>query len=255
VRARRALLLASALSLACARVPAQHAPSVSPTAAMLMRALAERSARLQGLKAYGRATVDSPRGSGTSGFQVAAQRPGSLRLEVDGFFNNAVAILASDGKQMELARLDKGTFARGPASPENIGILFPMVWPPEAAVGLLLADPPRLTPETTTVRMDEAHKAYALELSAPPQKQTFFFEAETLTLVGVTQAGFGPYEVWFDDREPLGDIEFPHRIDFHAPAAATAIQLRYRELELNPQLEPATFTLAPPAGAQIQELP
>jgi outer membrane lipoprotein-sorting protein len=255
VRAGRDLAFASVLALACARVPPQHAPERSPTADLLLRSLAERSARIQGLKAYGRATVDSPRGSGTSGFQVAAQRPGSLRLEVDGFFNNAVAILATDGKQMELANLEKGTFSRGPASPENIGSLFPMVWPPEAAVGLLMADPPRLTPETTAVRMDEAHKAYALELSVPPQKQTFYFEAETLTLVGVTQAGFGPYEVWFDDREPLGDVEFPHRIDFHAPAAQTAIQLRYREVELNPTLEPATFSIDPPNGAQIQELP
>jgi outer membrane lipoprotein-sorting protein len=222
---------------------------------MLMRALAERSARIQGLKGYGRATVDSPRGSGTSGFQVAVQRPASLRLEVDGFFNNAVAILASDGQQMELAQFDKGVFARGPASPENVGRLFPMVWPPEAAVGLLMADPPRLTPETTSVRIDEPHQAYALEMSAPPQTQTFYFEAETLTLVGVTQGGFSPYEVWFQDREPHGDLEFPLHIDFHAPAAQTSIQLRYREVELNPQLEASLFVMAPPAGARIEELP
>jgi outer membrane lipoprotein-sorting protein len=255
VRARLAPLAAGALLSACVRVPVEHPPSAAPAAAMLLRALSERSARLQGLKAYGRATVDNPGRGGTAGFQLAAQRPGSLRLEVDGFFNNAVAILASDGRQMELARLDKGTFARGPASPENLGRLFPVSWPPEAVVGLVLADPPRLSPETTSVRMDEAHQAYALELSAPPQKQTFYFEAETLTLVGCTQSGFGPYEVWFQDREPIGGVDFPHRIDFHAPAAAISVQLRYREVELNPQLDPDVFVLAPPGGAQIEELP
>ncbi|HUB07515.1 MAG TPA: hypothetical protein VMB50_10965 [Myxococcales bacterium] len=247
---RRAALLAL---LACSACPRQLPLRFGPEGeirdpAVLLRALADRSRRLQTLTAGGRITVHGAHG-GTTGVEIAAQKPAFLRVEVDGFFGNPQALLATDGRRVEIFRVDEGVFAVGAATPDNLARLLPAALPPDVAVGLLLADPPRL-PTVGGLRVDPGRRAYALTLEGAGEVQTLFLDTETLALVGAEQAG--SYAAAFADLAPTAGVAFPRQISLEVGSAA--LEIRYRDVHLGEPIDPAMFELAPPKGARLVPL-
>ncbi|MHB8418051.1 MAG: hypothetical protein ACYDCL_08235 [Myxococcales bacterium] len=242
---RRARLLALLALASCPRqVPLRFGPAGEVRdPVVLLHALRERSARLSSLTAGGRLTVAGSQG-GTTGIEIAAQKPASLRVEVDGFFGNPIALLATDGRQVEILRVDQGLFAQGAATAENLARLLPAALSPEEAVGLLLADPPRL-PTLGPLRVEPARRAYALALLGGGEVQTLYLDTETLALVGASLAG--SYEARFEDLAPLAGVPFPRRI--HLTAAGKEVEVRYKDAQLGVPLEPSMFELVPPPGA------
>ncbi len=247
---RRPLVLALLLCSACPRqLPLRFGPEGEiRDPRLLLRALDARSARLSTLSAGGRITVAGPHG-GTTGVEIAAQKPASLRIEIDGFFGNPVALLATDGRRLEIFRVDQGVFAEGAASAENLARLLPAALPPAEAVGLLLADPPRL-PNVGGLRVDPARRAYALTLEGGGRVQILYLDTETLALVGASLAG--EYDARFDDLAPLAGVSFPRSLSLAVQEAH--VEIRYRDLQLGQPLDPALFVLQPPPGARLVPL-
>ncbi len=220
-------------------------------ASVLLHVLEHRSGQVRSLTAGGRITVHSPRGGGTTGADIAVQAPGLLRLEVDSFFGNPVGLLATDGARVQIFDVDHGVFSEGAATAENLARLLPIALAPEQAVRLLLADPPRL-PEVRSLQVDPTRHAYALSLQGPGTRaQTLYLDTESLVLVGEVSAG---HEVWYKSLTKIGGVDFPQEIDLSVPDAKTSIELHYRDIQLNPALEPSLFVLKAPPGARLVPL-
>ncbi len=246
---RRLALFAALWLSACPRqLPLRFGPDGEVRdPQVLLRALEHRSELLHAFTAGGRITVHSPRGGGSTGVEIAAQKPGSLRLEIDGFFGNPVRLLASRDDRVQILDVDRGELSEGRASAENLARLLPVALSPEAAVSLLLADPPRL-PVASGIRVDPKRRAYELTLQGTgTATQRLYLDTESLALVGEASGG---HEVRYANLITIAGLQFPQQIDLALPAAQITVELHYKDLQLNPALEPSMFVIQPPPGVR-----
>jgi hypothetical protein len=113
---------------------------------------------------------------------------------------------------------------------------------PEAAVRLLLAAP--LAPDTPAESVEQDALG-ALRLRWPDQTLEFDGEGRLAALAfhpGERGEQAVLYARWSDWRDLEADT-FPHRLELELPEAQTRWQLEYRQVELDPELDPALFRL------------
>ena len=69
---------------------------------------------------------------------LVAERPASLRVEIQGLLNQTVAVLVTDGERFELFRADDRSYRSGPVEPD---LLWRHAWlalTPQQAIDVLL---------------------------------------------------------------------------------------------------------------------
>ncbi len=257
----RTLALAALLALAgCPRPPLRFGPEgeiADPQ--LLLRMLAGRAARVSSLKAEAKVSVKTPRQSGSAGEFVAVQRPASLHLETLNFFGKPVAVLASDGERFSLYSEQDASFTTGPASPANVSRLLPFTLDPREAVELLLGQAPILAGAEARLEIDAGEGAYRLTLTRGAVEQRLWVATEDLRPLRSQIRGASAYDLALSDYQEFGGLVFPTRLDLRTVDASgrpsgIEVTLRYKDLELNPALEPELFTLEAPPGTRRVEV-
>jgi hypothetical protein len=208
-----------------------------------LASLRELAETRHALRATARASSEGPDGAGAFDQLLLVERPASLRVEViGGVLQQRVLVLATDGARYELYR------AEGPVTEEgavHAGVLEEVVGlplTPEAAVRLLLATP--LAPDTPAESVQQ-DAAGALRLSWPDQTLEFDSEGRLAALAfhpGEHGARAVLYAHWSDWRA-LDSAAFPYRLELELPEVKTRWKLEYREVEVDPALDPALFRL------------
>jgi hypothetical protein len=221
--------------------PADWTPlaAADPRAALRLASLRELAAARHALRATARVASEGPEGGGFSNQLLLVERPASLRVEVIGLLQQRVLVLATDGARYELYR------AEGPVTEEgevHAGVLeevagLPLT--PEAAVRLLLAAPEA---PGAPARAAEQDGAGALRLIWPDQTLEFDGAGRLAALSFHPDERTVLYARWSDWR-PLAAGEFPHRLELELPEAEARWKLEYRQVELDPALDPALFRL------------
>jgi hypothetical protein len=217
--------------------------AADPRPALRVAGLRELAETRHALRATARVGSEGPEGAVSTDQLLLVERPASLRVEViGGVLQQRVLVLATDGTRYELYR------AEGPVTEEgavHAGVLeevagLPLT--PEAAVRLLLAAP--LAPDTPAESVQQDALG-ALRLRWPDQ--TLEFDgAGRLAALAFHPGEHGEravlYARWSDWRA-LDTGAFPHRLELELPEAKTRWQLEYRQVELDPELDPALFRL------------
>jgi hypothetical protein len=240
-------------ALACPRPPLDLGPRGRVTDPNeLLAALAARRAAVQDVGGDARARIDTPRGGGGLDLFIVAQTPDRVRIEALSFFGQPVAVLTTDGVLFQLADLQHGTFTEGPASATSVSRLLPLELPPGELVSLLLGLPPLLEDAAPVdLALDERERAYVLTLSDRAARQRLGFEPATLrpTFVELpARDGLSGYRAEFDRHEPPADL--PTRVVLRSEDGRVKVELSWRQREVNPELDPATFTQQPPEGSR-----
>ena len=253
---RLAIVAALALSATGCRTPGalRALPHGDPRPQLLLDAF-ERSAEAR-RSLRGRARIEVEGGSGVSlaGRQIlVAERPARLRIEVLGLFDQALAVLTTDGERFELFRSADLSFEEGELRPELLWEQAHIALRPEEAIALLLGAPPP-EPGLVPVRAEGAEDGtIRVALAAPggPERRRLRFDPEgRLRQVEVIApdgelewaAGFGEYA-------PVGGVPFAHAITLYVAAGATRAEIRLRDIELNPELPPGIWSVRPPRSA------
>src|SRR5512139_2216463 len=102
-----AAALPLALALAACRTPGalRPLPATDPRPALLLDAFERAAQERRALRGRARIDVEGDSGLRLSGRQViVAERPTHLRVEVLGLFDQALAVLTTDGDRFELFR-------------------------------------------------------------------------------------------------------------------------------------------------------
>jgi hypothetical protein len=250
------LALAAILLTSCPRPPLRFGPTGEVTdPQVLLRSLKQRSGTLYSLVGGGNLSVKSPRGGGSTGLNLAAQRPASLRAEVLGFFNTPVVTLATDGEQLEISQTDRSTFSEGKPTAHSLSRLIQVALEPQDLVSLLFGDPPILPGSSPTgLRVDADRRAYALTLVSGDQTEIIYQDLETLLPVGVELDGPTGWRAEFADPQTHGDWIVPGRIKLVSSDGQTELNLGYRKVRVNIVLEGELFKLTPPKGANVVPL-
>jgi outer membrane biogenesis lipoprotein LolB len=220
---------------------------------VLLKALNARGSVLYSLVGGGNLSVKSPRGGGSAGLNIAAERPAKLRVEVLGFFGSPVVVLATDGERMEISQTDKGAFSEGPATAHSLARVVPVALAPQDLVSLLFGDPPLLPGGSVKgLRVDADRRAYALSLVSGERTEVVYQDLETLLPVGAEVDGPDGWRAEFTDYQTHGDFKVPGRIQLVSSDGQTELHLTYRKVRVNIVIEGDLFQLiAPKGGAQV----
>jgi len=218
----------------------------------LLRGLAEAAAERRALRGTLRLSLDGPTGSLRSTQALVAQEPSQLRVEVQGFLSQTVAVLVTDGERFDLLRTTERVVQRGRVYP---GLLFEVAridLTPEEAVEVLLGAPhvpEGLVPASGRVLRDGGAQ---LDLADPGGAvlRTLEWDASGLlrAIESRSAAGEVLWQAEFEDFRAVEGERFAHRVALHFPVSKTEVRLEFEEVELNPDLSREVFVLRFPGA-------
>jgi hypothetical protein len=253
-------LLPAALALALLGCPRAPPPDLSADPAELLAAVRAHQGKATRVRGSARLTVDAPGARGTMDALAAAEAPDRLRIEVLDFFGAPAAALVAGGGRFVFFDARRGTWYRGPATPENVSLFLPVALPPEELCAVLLGAAPLLPGKALSAAPGKGVMHLALGEGELVQRLEVGAEAavEASRVRRRTAAGEEPhgYDLAFSLFRHRAGTRFPGETRLDARAAGARLGLAWGEdVVVNGPPEPALFRLDPPPGARVVELP
>jgi len=257
---RRGRLGPLPLALALLGCPRAPPPDLSADPAELLAAVRAHHGKVTRVQGSARLTVDAPGARGTMEALAAAEAPDRLRIEVLDFFGAPAAALVAAGGSFVFFDARRGTWYRGPATPENVSHFLPVALPPEELAAVLLGAPPLLPGPAVSAEPGRGVMHLALASGDLIQRLEVGAEAavEASRVRRRTAAGEEPhgYDLSFSRFRHREGQRFPGEVRLDARAAGARLALAWREdLVVNGPPDPGLFRLEPPAGARVVDLP
>jgi hypothetical protein len=186
--------------------------------------------------------------------RVALERPGRLRIEVLGLFDQTLAVLTTDGAQFALFRVEDRSFETGEVHPGLLWEQARLALTPDEAIDLLLGVP---RPGRDFVALGAAstgNGSIRVELgpSGGPVRQRALFDAdERLRAVELIRSdGRLVWRAQYGDYSDVDGRPFAHEILLEVAAGGTRAEISLRDVELDPELPPEIFLLRVPGAAR-----
>ena len=226
----------------------QPAPDWGPYACAeeVLRAARRQRQEISSLRATAVVTVQ--RGSRRTKMRaaLAVRRPADLRLECESFFGQPLWVLVSDGFSYQLWRAEDGTVGRGQATAQEMMQLLSLPLDGVELVGTMLGEPPLIAWASSSLARDGRRRRWQIELSNSRQPQSLALDAESLFPLALStwEERRLLYRVTLEAQKGEGALPLPREIYFRMPAQDIGVQIRLRELELNPPIDEAVFSLA-----------
>lgn len=212
------------------------------------------SPRVMSYSAEVRLTYMGERGRIRATSSLVAVRPASLRFDVEGPHGAVVRAFATNGVELSALDIAESRFYYGPATPANIDRLLPF-----APLGLLAAEWVELLfgivelPAGAEFTYDDRLGVFVVRWTRHGNTRRVEIDPATAraTRAQVWRGDDLVSEVEFGDREAHG---LALRLDVRVPAAHAEVELRLRDLELEPEVASGVFALTPPAGVATERL-
>ena len=226
------------------------------------------------LSAEAKAFVDAAEGGGRYGLLIAIVRPSSLRIDALTPWGEPAASLVAHQGRFYLRDQRNGVFLRGASSPKNLARLLPAPLRDDELAALLCGAPPEL-PGAEPLRSEDAgdgkRRLFLSTLPDPAAVALRGFSQELLIgqdlrLLEVRRstAGGTPLLLWtatLDEHDDRSGAQVPRLLHLHVPKQASGeakdleIDLRIKNAVTGKPPPPAAFTLLPPPGMRLEELP
>jgi hypothetical protein len=219
----------------------------------LLKLTDQAERQIASIKGEARLRVTSPKNNGSLNTFVAVSEPDKLHLESLNFFGKPQTILVSAAARFELLDSDGGKYYRGPASQENLSRFMPVAVPVVELVDMMLGRAPRIA-APATLSVDLESKSYIITLNAAFVQQTLWIDPLSHRVTRSQVRGPKAYDVTFEDFQSVQFTEYPLKVALNVPSEATRLELKYRNIEINPRLPQSLFELAPPKGVEVIEL-
>lgn len=251
---RAALALAAALLLAgCPR--RAPPPDLSADAEALRAQVVAAQDRVRSCAGDARLKVAWTGGPVSLPQYVAAEKPDRLHVETFDFFGNALAVLVARDGRFALYDAREKVYYRGPATPENLARLVPLPLPAEDLVTLLCGSAPLL--DAPAVLAEPGSGFMGLDLAGRGRRQSLAIGAGAAILRSERTGGVPgapDYVATFSGHRTRGGVPFPTTLALTATSPEVELELRWKDVEVNAELDAALFRLEPPAGARVVEL-
>lgn len=247
------VLAGCALATACQPAKLRpRLPSTVPPAARLLESLAERRAAIRSIRGFAQIAYESADDNLGARHAVLARRPDHFRLEVLSPFG-ALAVIASDARELVVYARRDAKIYRGPASAGSVGAYTQVPVDVVDVTAILLGTPPeRIGTGPATVVRDEEAGAFKLTMPVAAGRQLVWFEPETLAPVASeTPLPDGVrLRVAFGEYRAIGSLRFPHAIDMRAEPGDRVVRVRYTSPSLNTDIADTLFSFPPRDGLE-----
>ena len=235
---------------ACATsIPLQPLSPGDPRPRQLLDDWVERTSQRQRLRGLARLTVDRKDGSvRIRGKQlVVLERPSRLRLEILGFLNQSLAVIATDGEGFEVYRAENQSYQAGEVDERLLWNEAGIDLSPEEAVAVLLGVPiaePLPAPVNAVRDRDGRIRIDLADTQGTVVQRATFDPAGRLRALEVLDdSGAVLWAAQFDEYRDIGGSPFAHSIGLDVRSGMTRVEISFRNVELNPDLPPGLFRL------------
>jgi hypothetical protein len=239
-------------AVACAKpIPVQSLSPGDPRPRQLLDEWVERASQRQRLRGIARLSVDRDDGSiQLRGKQLLVlERPSRLRVEILGFLNQSLAVIATDGEGFEVYRAGDQSYEAGEVDERLLWNEAGIDLSPEEAVAVLLGVPisdPLPAPVNAVrdgdgrIRIDlaDARGRVVERVTFDPAGRLRAFEA-------LDDSGAVLWDAQFDEYRDVGGSPFAHSIGLDVRSGKTRAEISFRKVELNPDLPSGLFRLMP----------
>lgn len=247
------ILILATLFSGCPRRPVDLGKDGAPKSAEELLARVEfAEAQVTSLNGDAKLFVDSPQGRGAVDLFVAVAPPASLHIEQLDFFGRPQAVMITDGQAFGL--FQDGQFLRGPATPQNLGRLLPVVIPPHELAAVLLGRAPRIAYEALEMRFDDRQQVFVLTLKKGAATQTLEISAPSYRVTRSTAQGFDAYELRFSGLTEQNGVLLPKSVTLIAASAKTKLELTLKTVTLNEEPDPSMFVPEAPPDVPVVEV-
>ncbi|HEX9814495.1 MAG TPA: DUF4292 domain-containing protein [Myxococcota bacterium] len=212
---------------------------------------AQRASQRLRLRGLARLAVDRDDGSvQIRGKQlVILERPSRLRVEILGFLNQSLAVIATDGEGFEVYRAEDQSYEAGEVDEHLLWNEAGIDLRPDEAVAVLLGIPisePLPAPSNAVrdregrIRIDlaDARGFVAQRVTFDPSGRLRVFEV-------LDDSGAVLWVAQFDAYRDVDGSPFAHSIDVDVRSGRTHAEIAFSNVELNPDLPPGIFRLFP----------
>ncbi|MFV1978905.1 MAG: DUF4292 domain-containing protein [Myxococcota bacterium] len=231
--------------------PLQPLSPGDPRPRQLLADWVERTSQRQGLRGLARLAIDRNDGSvQLRGKQLLVlERPSRLRVEILGFLNQSLAVIATDGEGFEVYRAEDQSYESGEVDEHLLWNEVGIDLSPEEAVAILLGVPisePLPTPLNAVRDGDGQIRIDLADAQGKVVERVTFDSAGRLRALEVLD-DFGAilWSAQFDEYRDVGGSPFAHSIDLAVRSGKTRAEISFRKVELNPDLPPGVFRLFP----------
>lgn len=247
------ILIVAMLFAGCPRRPVELGKDGAPKSAEDLLARVDfAEAQITSLNGEAKLVVDAPQGKGAVDLFLAVAPPASLHLEQLDFFGRPQAVMITDGHAFGL--LQDGRFLRGPATPQNLARLLPIVIPPEELAAVLLGRAPRIAHDALEMRFDDRAQRFVLTLRRGAMTQTLEVQPPSYRVVHSEAHGFDAYELRFGDLTEQNGVTLPKSVTLDAPASKTTLELTLKAVTLNEAPDESMFVPEAPPDVPVEEL-
>ena len=236
------IVLAVTLFAAACTTNVAPPPSVAVMADTLQRGRSSHRAYSADL----RITYFGKEGRAKAGATLAVARPASMRYELHGPHEGVIQAFATNGLELQLLDFQNNRFVYGPATPDTLDKLMqfaPLHQSAEAWVGMLFGD-------VTVPAGAELGARGPLWLARWTEgditRQVLVDPTSghvKRLLASRGEAVLSDVEV--DDHDPSG---IPTRLHMQVPSAKVDIEIKLRDLAIDPELDASVFVLESPAA-------
>lgn len=251
-------LLAGLVLNGCRTLPPAP-PSVTVSSAEeLLARLDSREKTRTGFQARGRITFLSPERNYSGTVLLKARRPANLRVDILDLLGRRALSFATNGQQVQILSPHDNKFLQGPASPGNLAAFIPPSVTLEQAVRLLLGALPLSQGPPSRFEYQSATGQYYLEWTmGAALQERLWVAAQGLYPVKEEYFGGAPQPRFTAEWADFGQAapDFPGKITIKSASPQLELRLSYTELRLNPPLPAAAWTLTPPPGLPVVQLP
>ncbi|HME69824.1 MAG TPA: hypothetical protein VKM54_08145 [Myxococcota bacterium] len=259
VRARRLapcamVALWCALAVGCrTALPPVPLPAGDTRPAALLAALAAEADSRHSLRGAVKLALDGPAGSIRASQVLLVEQPSRLRVEVQGFLSQTVAVLVTDGERFQLYRAGGHSVEDGRVYPGLLWQVAQVDLTPEEAVEVLLGAPrvpPGLVP-TQALRLHDGGIRVAMGDALGPSQRVLEWgpDGRLRRLETRTPGDSILWQAEFSEWQRVGGEWFAYAVALHFPVSKTEVELTFRDVELNPDLPSDAFVLPGPRSA------
>jgi len=185
---------------------------------------------------------------------IVSKRPGNLRYEILGPHGGVLEAFATNGKELQIAKLAENRFLYGPATPELLDQLLPFAplnMTSTGWVNLLFGQVD--IPSDAALRYDEIQGQFVLEFQRGATSLAVNVHPKTAQIHGIKGSVEGKlqYEVDITTWAPQG---IPQELRITVPSEELEVRLELRDIELNKSLDESLFVLDPLPGIASEYL-
>jgi len=226
-------------------------PAGDPRPDRLLADWADLARQRQRLRGLARLAVDGYDGSvQLRGKQLlVVERPSRLRVEILGFLNQTLAVVATDGEGFEVYRAEDQRYETGVVDEQLLWKEAGIDLSPAEAVAVLLGVPisePLPAPANAARDADGRIRIDLVDArGSVVQRVTFDPAGQLRALERLDDSAAVLWAARFDAYRDVGGSAFAHSIEVDVRSGTTHAEIAFRNVELNPDLPTGTFQLFP----------